>query len=132
MTERQVYNAHTTLGWNEVEEYIKNEENAFETDRQYPASRRVDLLRQIAREIDAHRADLIATSHRETHLPEGRLDGEIDRTINQLGLFTELLEDGSWVNAIIATATPQSLPDPKPDIRPLQLPISPVCVSSSR
>ncbi len=128
MTDKSLDTAHTLLEWAEVAEYIKRAEIAFETYRQYPVLRRVDFLRQIAREIEATRADLVETSHQETHLPEGRLNGEIDRTINQISLFAELLEEGSWVNAIIDTANPQRTPAPKPDIRQMQLPIGPVCV----
>src|SRR5690606_8405972 len=39
-----------------------------------------------------------------------------------------LLEEGSWVNAIIDTADTGRTPIPKPDIRQMQLPIGPVCV----
>ncbi|GGG92249.1 ketoglutarate semialdehyde dehydrogenase [Parapedobacter pyrenivorans] len=120
--------ARTTMEWGEVEKYIKQAANAFEAYRLCPKSRRANFLRQIAREIGAIRADLVETSHRETHLPEGRLNGEIDRTINQINLFAAVLEEGSWVNAIIDTANPQRTPVPKPDIRQMQLPIGPVCV----
>src|SRR5690606_522191 len=118
----------TLLDWAEVEVYIKRAKDAFEPYRQSSVSQRIDFLRQIAREIDANRTDLIEASHRETHLPEGRLSGEIDRTINQINLFAGVLEEGSWVNAIIDTANPQRTPIPKPDIRQMQRPLGPVCV----
>ena len=64
----------------------------------------------------------------ETFLAEARLNGEITRTINQIRLFTELLNEGSWVRAIIDTAQPQRTPLPKPDLRQMQKPIGPVAV----
>lgn len=128
MTDRPLDTTHASLEWAEVEEYIKQAVKAFEMYRRYPALRRIDFLKQIAREIDEIRDDLVVISHKETHLPEGRLNGEIDRTINQINLFAELLEEGSWVNAIIDTANPQRTPASKPDIRQMQLPIGPVCV----
>lgn len=118
----------TALEWAEVEEYIALADGAFEPYRQCPVSQRISFLRQIAHEIDAIRTDLIETSHRETNLPEGRLNGEIDRTINQINVFAEVLAEGSWVNAIIDAANPQRTPVPKPDIRQMQRPIGPVCV----
>ena len=128
MTEKPSDASYTLWEWTEVEESIKRAGAAFETYRKYPVSRRVDFLRQIAHELDALRVDLIQVSHRETNLPEGRLNGEIDRTIHQINLFAELLEEGSWVNAIIDTANPLRTPAPKPDIRQMQLPLGPVCV----
>jgi len=127
-TDKHESGSPTLLNWAEVEAYIKRAKDAFEPYRQSAVSQRIDFLRQIAREIDAIRTDLIEASHRETHLPEGRLGGEIDRTINQINLFAGVLEEGSWVNAIIDTANPQRMPLPKPDIRQMQLPIGPVCV----
>ncbi|SEL84357.1 aldehyde dehydrogenase (NADP(+)) [Parapedobacter koreensis] len=120
--------SHTLLEWPEVITYMESAEVAFEHYRRYPASRRIDFLRQIAREIATIRLNLVEIAHQETHLPEGRLHGEIDRTINQINLFAEVLEEGSWVNAIIDTANPQRIPAPKPDIRQMQLPLGPVCV----
>ncbi len=128
MIDERLSESPRLLEWAEVEKYIKRAEAAFEPYRQYPVSRRIDFLRQIGREIDDIRAKLIETSHRETHLPEGRLNGEIDRTINQINLFADVLEEGSWVNAIIDKANPQRTPAPKPDIRQMQLPLGPVCV----
>ncbi len=117
-----------TLDWPHVQERIEQAKGAFETYRRYPVSKRIEFLRQIAEEITAMRDVLVAVSHEETHLPKGRLNGEIDRTINQIELFAAVLEEGSWVNAIIDTADAERTPIPKPDIRQMQLPIGPVCV----
>jgi NADP-dependent aldehyde dehydrogenase len=57
----------------------------------------------------------------EAKLPEARLKGEVQRTINQAKLFAQLLREGSWVTAIIDTALPERTPLPKPDIRQLQI-----------
>ena len=37
-------------------------------------------------------------ARRETALPEARLKGELARTTNQLRLFAEVVEEGSWVD----------------------------------
>ncbi len=128
MADKHESESPTLLEWAEVEKYIKRAKDAFEPYRQSSVQQRIGFLRQIAHEISAIRTDLIETSHGETHLPEGRLSGEIDRTINQIHLFAGVLEEGSWVNAIIDTADPQRAPVPKPDIRQMQRPLGPVCV----
>jgi alpha-ketoglutaric semialdehyde dehydrogenase len=56
-------------------------------------------------------------------LPQARLNGEIDRTINQIKLFADLLKEGSWVNAIIDTAKPDRPPLPKPHICQMAKPL---------
>src|SRR3546814_4369249 len=45
MTDRRLYTAHTSLGWTEVEEYIKNAENAFETRSEEHTSELQSLMR---------------------------------------------------------------------------------------
>jgi len=128
MSSTSFLNTHTLLDWPQVQEHIARAQHAFEIYRSYPASRRIDFLRQIGKEITNSRDELVEISHQETHLPVGRLNGEIDRTINQINLFVEVLEEGSWVNAIIDVGNPQRIPMPKPDIRQMQLPAGPVCV----
>lgn len=116
------------LDWPQVKGCIERAQEVFEIYRGYPISRRIDFLRQIGEEIMVSREELVEVSYKETHLPQGRLQGEIDRTINQINLFADMLEEGSWVNAIIDTGNPKRVPIPKPDIRQMQLPVGPVCV----
>jgi 2,5-dioxopentanoate dehydrogenase len=71
---------------------------------------------------------LIETVMEETHLPEGRIRGEKDRTIGQLAKFAQLVEEGSWVEATIDTGDAHRLPAPKPDLRKMLVPIGPVVV----
>src|SRR6476661_5762750 len=52
----------------------------------------------------------------------------MQRTINQIKLFVNLLKEGSWINAIIDTAQPERQPLPKPDIRQMQIALGPVAV----
>jgi NADP-dependent aldehyde dehydrogenase len=88
---------------------------------------RAKLLRAMADAIDDDAGDLIARAHLETALPEPRLKGEVTRTSNQLRLFANVAEEGSWVMARIDTADPQRTP-PKPDIRSMLRPLGPVAV----
>ena len=93
-----------------------------------PASRRSALLRSMAREIEAIGDELIARCMSETGLPEGRLVGERGRTTNQLRMFADLVDEGSWVDARIDTADPDRTPVPKPDVRRMLISIGPVAV----
>ena len=72
--------------------------------------------------------ELVERANRETALPEARLKGESARTINQLRLFAQVVEEGSWVNARIDPAQPDRKPLPRSDIRSMMRPLGPVAV----
>ncbi|MBW4027323.1 MAG: aldehyde dehydrogenase (NADP(+)) [Acidobacteria bacterium] len=86
------------------------------------------FLRHIADSLQAATDALVARAHEETALPKPRLIGETARTANQLRLFADLIEEGSWLMARIDTADPARTPLPKPDIRSMLRPLGPVAV----
>ncbi len=86
------------------------------------------FLKQIAEGIEAERETLIPTASRESNLPEGRITGELGRTVGQIRLFASLVEEGSWVEAVIDHGDPERSPAPKPDIRRFLTPLGPVVV----
>lgn len=86
------------------------------------------FLRHIAAGIEAIAVELVERAHRETALPEKRLQGELARTANQLRLFAQLVEEGSWVNARIDPADPNRAPLPRADLRSMLRPLGPVAV----
>ncbi len=86
------------------------------------------LLRQIADNIEALGDDLIERATLETGLPNGRFQGERGRTVSQLRLFADYVEEGSWVDARIDLAQPQREPLPKPDVRSMLRPIGAVAI----
>ncbi len=86
------------------------------------------LLRAIATNIESVGDELVERAHQETALPKPRLQGETARTCNQLRLFAQVAEEGSWVGARIDRAEPQRKPLPKPDIRSMLRPLGPVAV----
>jgi len=110
----------------EIDRAVQKAEDAFVTYRKTPGAEKADFLDRIADEILALGNTLIQRCIAETGLPEGRLHGERDRTVNQLRLFAELLREGSWVNARIDTALPDRQPVPRPDLRQMHIPIGPV------
>ena len=73
----------------------------FATYSQTTGAERARFLRRIAENIEALGDDVITRAHQETGLPEPRLRTETGRTCNQLRLFADLVEEGSWVDARI-------------------------------
>jgi NADP-dependent aldehyde dehydrogenase len=93
-----------------------------------PGKEKASFLRHIADGIEAIKSDLVARAHQETALPEARLQGEAARTINQLRLFAQVVEEGSWSMARIDPAQPDRKPLPRSDIRSVLRPLGPVAV----
>lgn len=110
----------------EVENAVQQAEVAFQHYRKVPGKERARFLEQIAEEIMALGDALIARCAQETGLPEGRLQGERGRTVNQLKMFASLLKEGSWLDARIDTALPNRQPLPRPDLRQIQIALGPV------
>ena len=89
---------------------------------------RAAFLRTIAENIDTLGSEITPRMMAETGLPEGRCQGERGRTVGQLRMFADLIEEGSWVDARIETAQPDRSPIPKPDLRSMRRPLGPVAV----
>jgi alpha-ketoglutaric semialdehyde dehydrogenase len=103
-------------------------DKAFEVYRNIGKDKKAAFLRSIADEILAIGDELIERAMAESGLPAPRLQGERARTTNQLKMFADLLEEGSWVEAIIDTAMPDRQPLPRADIRKMMVPIGPAVV----
>ena len=102
--------------------------DAFPLYSALPGKTRAAFLRAIAGEIESVVEDIAARGPLETGLPDARMRGETARTVGQLRMFADLVEDGSWVDARIEHAQPDRQPLPKPDIRSMQRPLGPVAV----
>ncbi|MFD2587144.1 aldehyde dehydrogenase (NADP(+)) [Croceitalea marina] len=112
----------------EVDEAMRLAHDAFKVYKTMPGRRKGDFLNHIALEIEALGDKLIKVYCEETGLPEGRAKGERARTVGQLRMFANLVEEGSWVQATIDTALPDRAPMAKPDLRKMMLPLGPVVV----
>ncbi len=112
----------------DVDLAVKAAKEAFATYSNTSAKERANFLNTIATEIEARRDAIVARAMLETGLPEARLIGETGRTTGQIRMFANMLEEGSWVRAVIDTADPQRQPLPKPDIRLTTVPTGPVAV----
>lgn len=112
----------------EVDQAAQLAHAAFATYAQTTGAERGRFLRRIAGNIEALGDELIARANAETALPEPRLRTETARTCNQLRLFAELVEEGSWVDARIDRGDPDRKPLPKPDVRSMWRALGPVVV----
>jgi 2,5-dioxopentanoate dehydrogenase len=112
----------------DVERAVQLAADAFKIYSRTSGRERGAFLRKIAANIEGAAADIIERAAQETALPVARLQGETARTCNQLRLFAQVAEEGSWVNARIDHADPDRKPAPKPDIRSLMRPLGPVVV----
>jgi 2,5-dioxopentanoate dehydrogenase len=112
----------------DVERAAALAEEAFQSYRQLSGKERAQFLRTIADRIQAISDQLVERANQETALPVPRLQGEVGRTANQLRLFADVIEEGSWTNPRIDTALPDRKPLPRPDIRSMLIPLGPVAV----
>jgi alpha-ketoglutaric semialdehyde dehydrogenase len=115
-------------GAEQVDRACRAAEAAFRPYAESPPEQRARLLRAIASEVERLGDALIRRAHEETALPIPRLEGERQRTVNQLRLFADCVDDGSWVEARIDTGDPSRTPTPKPDLRRMLVPLGPVAV----
>jgi alpha-ketoglutaric semialdehyde dehydrogenase len=83
-------------------------------------SDRIRFLECIVEELESIQPELIATYQLESALPEGRANGEFQRTVDQISRFVELLKKGTFVKATLHTTGP--------DIRKMLAPLGPIVV----
>src|SRR4051812_8828693 len=112
----------------EIDDAAMKAQKAFLVYRNFSGTRKAEFLEVIASKLSDAKDEILPITQDETKLSAGRLQGEMQRTINQLKLFANLLKEGSWVNAVIDTAQQERQPLPKPDIRQMQIALGPVAV----
>ncbi|HEY4108188.1 aldehyde dehydrogenase (NADP(+)) [Puia sp.] len=109
----------------EIDQIMQAAWTAFPVYRNTTLKQRADLMRAIARELEATGDELIQTAMRETNLPEARLKNERNRTMFQLTSYAEACEAGHWLEVRIDTAVPEK---GDPDVRKLQVALGPIVV----
>ena len=112
----------------EVDAAVEKAAGAFLQYRKKTGEEKAAFLDAIADGIKSLGPQLVDLCCKETALPKARIEGERDRTVNQMKLFATLLREGSWPDARIETAIPDRTPTPKADLRSIHLPIGPVVV----
>jgi 2,5-dioxopentanoate dehydrogenase len=112
----------------EINRAVDKSVSAFQIYKNASSKEKIFFLKTIAQELTGVGDLLVEQAMLETGLSELRLKGELKRTIIQLQLFADVIEEGSWVEAIIDTAMPERKPLPRPDLRKLLVPLGPVVV----
>ncbi|HSI74928.1 MAG TPA: aldehyde dehydrogenase (NADP(+)) [Lunatimonas sp.] len=107
---------------------FKKAQQAFTAIKSKTVAEKATFLDAMAVQIESIKSELIPTASKESNLPEGRITGELGRTLGQIRLFANLVKEGSWVEATIDHADPDRSPAPKPDIRRMLRPLGPVVV----
>lgn len=80
----------------EIERAGRLATEAFAPYASSPGAERARFLQAVADELERDRKAIAARGMRETSLSEGRLNGELTRTTNQMRMFAELVEDVAW------------------------------------
>ena len=117
----------STTGADQVAALTAQASAAFDVLRRHPRSWRAGLLRALADGLEANRNSLVEAALSETGLAEARLTGELSRSVFQLRLFADAVDEGGYLEAIIDHAGPTPL-GPGPDVRRMLVPIGPVAV----
>ncbi|MGF0313288.1 aldehyde dehydrogenase (NADP(+)) [Rhodococcus sp. IEGM1428] len=94
-------------------------------------SARASALRAVADALHASSADLIPVVDSETSLGTVRLTGELARTVHQLRMFADVVEEGAYLEVAIDHANPDSPVPISGDIRRWLIAIGPVAVFSA-
>jgi NADP-dependent aldehyde dehydrogenase len=111
-----------------ADEAIRAAHTAFLRARTRGRDQRAGWLDAIADGLDAHRDELVALAQQDTHLPAGRLDGELTRSVFQLRLLADEARRGAFLGATIDHADPDWGMGPRPDLRRINVPIGVVGV----
>lgn len=111
-----------------LDQIFEAAQSAFLSYKNLSGIKKADFLEKIAEILEENRSAIVLMACRESHLPEGRINGELGRTTGQIKLFANLLREGSWVEATIDPADPNRSPLPKADIRRMLTPLGPVVV----
>jgi alpha-ketoglutaric semialdehyde dehydrogenase len=129
-TGEKIADFHTATA-SEIEEAATKAYAAFLIYRKKSGLEKADFLDAIAAEMTAISDELLTMCMAETALLHANLTIELNRTINQLKMFGNLLREGSWLDARIETADPTRTPRPKPDVRFMHIALGPVLVFGS-
>lgn len=101
---------------------------SFDMYRETALAARAAFLEVIAENILDLGDELIARGIAETGLPRARLEGERQRTMDQLRLFAQVVREGSFLEPRLDTPLSSRRPLPRPDLRLRQVAVGPVAV----
>ena len=104
----------------QIQRALEGASESFESYRTTSFETRANFLSAIQKELQAHKEEILIYYQKESALPQGRAEGEFQRTLDQLQRFVELLQKGIFANIRIHTQGP--------DIRKMLFGIGPIVV----
>ncbi|WP_144604614.1 aldehyde dehydrogenase (NADP(+)) [Algoriphagus algorifonticola] len=111
-----------------LDQIFNSAQEAFLFYKNISGKEKATFLDTIAETLEANREEIVPLAVEESNLPEGRINGELGRTVGQIRLFAGLVREGSWLEATVDPADPNRQPLPKADIRRMLSPLGPVVV----
>jgi NADP-dependent aldehyde dehydrogenase len=111
-----------------VDEAAVRAQRAFEAAEHHTPKVRAGWLSAIAASLEESSDELVTLAVEETHLPVGRLRGEVVRTVFQLRLLAEESSGGYHLDAVIDHADPSWPMGARPDLRRVNQPLGVVGV----
>lgn len=112
----------------DVDEAVRAADRVHRAGSWRSAAARKQGLDAVAAALEAHRGELVALAAEETHLGSPRLEGELTRTVFQLGFLADEAAGGSHLGATIDHADSTWGMGPRPDLRSVAQPIGVVGV----
>ena len=101
---------------------------AFDAYRETTLAARAAFLESIADSVLGLGDELIERGIVETGLPRARLEGERQRTLDQLRLFARVVREGSFLEPRLDPPLSSRRPLPRPDLRLRHVAVGPVAV----
>lgn len=112
----------------EVNAALTKSTEAFELYRLIPIEKRVQFLKAISAKLKANKELLIHWFCAESGLPQDRAEVEFTRSCFQFEYYAQAVETGYALEIKIDSADPDRLPNPKPSLTKLNIPVGPVVV----
>lgn len=112
----------------QVHDQIVTAQTAYERARHVEPVIRASWLEAVASALAGAADELVSLGRQETHLDEGRLRFELNRSVFQLRLFSSEIIAGEHLGAVIDHADPDWGMGPRPDIRRMNIPLGVVGV----
>lgn len=112
----------------DVEAAAELAKDAFPIYKETTLQQRAAFLNEIANQIAVLDTRLIEIAMQETGLPQARLEGEKMRTINQLRMFAQMVQDGKFLDIRHDQGDASRQPAPKPDLYFRYVGLGPVAI----
>jgi len=129
--DKEIGPAYANATEKDVNRAVMLAKQSFQSFKKKSEFERASFLRTIGKEINHLGNELINYCHEETALPIKRLEGERARTVAQINMFADLIEEGSWKGSRIDTIKKEEGASSEIDIRYYHIPLGPVGIFGS-